>query len=183
MIDLMTGDVTIEDVNPPEAVYTPDAVSLPIANNWTEPYTDTYTATAIGIDGTAIPARNTSGDITQAIANSLYSSGAATPGSQSGFLDSIDKAWNDAFSQISSGAISAGTAAAKSAIGTAIGGTNPQPTNSNSNLANKSLLAKAVSMQQSMLGGIMSDGKGGTNYWAVGGIVVLLVVIFGRLLA
>jgi hypothetical protein len=183
MIDLMTGDVTIEDVNPPEAVYTADAVSLPIANNWQEPYTDTWTATDIASDGTAIPVRNTSGDLSQAITSSLYSSGAATPGAQSGFLDSLDKAWNDAYKQISSGAISAGTAAAKSAIGTAIGGSNPQPTNSNTNLANKSLLSKAVSMQQSMLGGIMSDGKGGTNYWAVGGIVVLLIVIMGRLLA
>lgn len=158
-------------------------VSLPLNNNWQQPYSDTFLGdTTTASDGFDMLGNNMPGNNSMAVAlrNDIGST-TATPGGPSGFLQSIDKAFTDSFNAMTTGVISAGTVAAKAKIGTAIGGSNPGPTNSNTNLANKSLLQRATALQQNLLGGILATKNGGTNWWMLGGIGILIVIIFMKL--
>jgi len=127
----------------------------------------------------AIPANDT-GTMSAAIANDGLDP--TPPGQPSGTFTALENTLSDGFKALLGGGIQAGTSAAKAALGGAIGSANPGPSNSNTNLANKTLLSRVSSWQQAFLGGIATDPKTHkTNWWLVGGIVVVFGLILLRI--
>lgn len=157
----MNGDISLDD-----------NIGLS-GSDWQMPYSDTSVDAASLYD---VPSGNDFGTMAGAITSGTDYGGA--PGSQSSVFTGLENSINSALKNLLSGGVQVGTVAAKSAIGSAIAGANPGPSNSNVNLANKSLLQRATSMQQAFLGGIMIDPKtGGTNWWVVSGLVAVIVLI------
>lgn len=174
----MDGDITLPEASLPSQADLPLDDYNYLSNYWAEPWSGTSTD-SFPITG-EVPSYNSPGDLPSAIANQQLG-GTVTPGQQSSFLSSISDAFDQAMKDVTSGLVKVGTASAKGAIGQAIGSANPGPMNSNTNMANKSLLQQAQSMQQALLGGLLKDSQGKTNYWIVGGMVLAIVLIILKL--
>jgi hypothetical protein len=158
----MNGDITLTD-------------PMDLGGVWQEPYSGT-SVDAISLYD--LPSYNDTGSMGSAIGNAV--GGGPLSGASSS--NEFDNALSSAYQNILGGLVTAGTVAAKSALGSAIGGANPGPSNSNTNLANKSLLQKATSLQQAFLGGLATDPKTGrTNWWIVSALVGSVVLIIAML--
>lgn len=155
----MNGDIVLED---------------PIGledSSWAQPYSDT------SVDAASLyylPVANDVGSMAGAITSGTDYGTA--PGADSSVFTGLENSINQAFRNLLSGGIQAGTVAAKAAVGSAIAGANPGPSNSNTNLANKSLLQRATSLQQAF--GIFTDPvTHQTNWGMVAGLLAAVVLV------
>lgn len=173
MIDIFTGEMTPEASLPVSTDLSMDDNNY-LSNLWLQPSSDT-SVDVVSATGQQVASYNSPGDLPSAIANQTVST--TQPGAPSGYLNSISDAFDKAMADVTSGAVKVGTAAAAGAIGTAIGSANPGPHNTNTNMANKSLLQQAQMMEQQLLGGMLKNAQGKTNYWLVAGMALLAVLI------